>query len=286
MIARELQSFSVNLFYVLCFFDLLKEKAIMSSTSPELLVEIQNTVMTITINRPDRRNAVNLEVLQGLQEALQKAEQDKTLRAVVLTGAGEKAFCAGADLQTGKSFAFDYSEPTMAFANVFRAARRLNVPLIGRVNGACMAGGMGLMSMCDMVMASDKAVFGLPEVKVGLFPAQVLSVFQHLIPRRLLNEMCITGEPISAEQALEAGLLNYVSDQLDEKLAWLLSRVVDKSPAAIRRGIYTMKHAQSLSFEESMAFTESQIGLFALTEDAKEGQLAFREKRSPVWPGR
>lgn len=264
----------------------MKVKYAMTTTSSELRVEIDNAVMRLTINRPERRNAVNLEVLKALQEALQLAEQDRSIRAMVLTGAGEKAFCAGADLQTGKSFAFDYSEPTMSFANVFRAARRLNVPLIARINGACMAGGMGLMSMCDMVVSSDQAVFGLPEVKVGLFPAQVLSVFQHLIPRRLLNEMCITGEPISAEQALQAGLINYTSANLDEKLDWLIARVVDKSPAAIRRGIYTMKHAQSLSFEDSMAFTESQIGLFALTEDAKEGQLAFREKRSPVWPGR
>ncbi|HET6599413.1 MAG TPA: enoyl-CoA hydratase-related protein, partial [Burkholderiaceae bacterium] len=194
-------------------------------------------------------------------------------------------FCAGADLQSGTSFKFDYAEPHSGFANLFRQARRSTVPLVARVNGACMAGGMGIMGMCDMAVASDKAIFGLPEVKVGLFPAQVLSVIGDLIPRRVLTEMCLTGESLSAAQALECGLVNYVSDDLDGKLQWLLDRMLDKSPAAIRRGLYTMKRIEAMSFEESIAFTESQIGLFALTEDAAEGQLAFREKRKPVWTG-
>jgi enoyl-CoA hydratase/carnithine racemase len=114
---------------------------------------------------------------------------------------------------------------------------------------------------------------------------------QHLIPKRKLVEMCITGEPITSAQAVEIGLINYVSDQsglesLDNKLQWLLVRVLDKSPAAIRRGLYTMKKVEAMSFEEAMSFTESQIALFTLTEDAKEGQKAFQEKRKPQWTGR
>ena len=132
----------------------------------------------------------------------------------------------------------------------------------------------------------SQAVFGLPEVKVGLFPAQVLSVLGGLLPRRVLAEMCITGEPIDAAQALQLNLVNRVSDDVDESVDWLLGRMLDKSPAAIRRGLYTMKKIEAMAFEESMAFTESQIGLFALTEDAAEGQLAFREKRKPQWSGR
>ena len=128
-------------------------------------------------------------------------------------------------------------------------------------------------------------LFGLPEVKVGLFPAQVLSVLQHLIPRRMLGEMCLTGEPITSAQALEIGLVNYVADDLDAKLQWLLERLLDKSPAAIRRGLYTLKKVESMAFEESMSFTESQIALFTLTDDTREGQKAFQEKRKPVWVG-
>jgi enoyl-CoA hydratase/carnithine racemase len=252
----------------------------------ELRKEMRGPVMWLTIDRQERRNAISASVLAALSEALARAETDRAVRAVVITGAGTRAFCAGADLQSGASFKFDYSEPYQGFANLFRQARQSTVPLIARVNGACMAGGMGIMGMCDMAVASSQAMFGLPEVKVGLFPAQVLSVLGNLLPRRVLVEMCITGEPITAAQALEHGLVNRVSDDVDECVDWLLGRVLDKSPAAIRRGLYTMKKIEAMAFEESMAFTESQIGLFALTEDAAEGQLAFREKRKPHWSGR
>jgi enoyl-CoA hydratase/carnithine racemase len=167
-------------------------------------------------------------------------------------------------------------------------ARRSTVPLVARVNGACMAGGMGLLAMCDMAVASSSATFGLPEVKVGVFPAQVLAVLQHQLPRRLLNEMCLTGEPITAQRALDAGLVNQVAEPgaLDSTLDALLARLLDKSPAAIRRGLYTLKQIETLPFEQAMAFAESQIGLIAQTEDAREGQLAFREKRAPQWTGK
>lgn len=257
-----------------------------TDTAPELLREMRGSVLWLTINREDKRNAISPGVLDAMGEALAQANRDREVRAVVITGAGERAFCAGADLQSGKSFKFDYSEPHVGFANLFRQAKRSTVPLVARVNGACMAGGMGIMGMCDMVVASPKAVFGLPEVKVGLFPAQVLSVIGELLPRRVLAEMCLTGEPITAAQALEFNLVNHVSEDLDAGVDWLLGRMLDKSPAAIRRGLYTMKKIEAMAFEESMSFTESQIGLFSLTEDAAEGQLAFREKRKPVWTGR
>ena len=251
----------------------------------ELLEEQRGPVMWLTINREERRNSISPGVLAGMGDALARANRDRTVRAIVITGAGSKAFCAGADLQSGKSFKFDYSEPQVGFANLFRQAKQSTVPLIARINGACMAGGMGIMGMCDMVVASRQAIFGLPEVKVGLFPAQVLSVIGNLLPRRVLAEMCLTGEPITAERALAYNLVNHVVDDLDAGVQWLLNRMLDKSPAAIRRGLYTMKKIEAMAFEESMSFTESQIGLFALTEDAAEGQLAFREKRKPVWTG-
>lgn len=258
----------------------------MTDDTPELDVRQHGGVLRLTIQREARRNAISPAVLKGLSEALTAANADRGVRAIVLTGAGEKAFCAGADLQSGQSFKFDYSEPTQGFANLFRLTRQLNVPLIARVNGACMAGGMGLMAMCDMVVAAPHAVFGLPEVKVGVFPAQVLSVLNGLIGARALAELCITGEPITASQALSLGLINHVSEDLDAGVQALLDRFLDKSPAAIRRGLYLMKRIGAMSFEESMAFTESQIALFALTEDAAEGQAAFREKRKPNWSGR
>ena len=256
-------------------------------STTELSVELRDSALWLTITREERRNAMSHGVLAAMAGAITAAQGQRQVRAIVVTGAGSKAFCAGADLQSAKAFTTDYSEPHGHLAQLLRVAKSSTVPLIARVNGACMAGGMGLMSMCDMAVAANHAVFGLPEVKVGVFPAQVLSVLQHLIPRRKLAEMCLTGEPITSQQALEYGLVNYVGDDVggdvDAKLQWLLARLVDKSPAAIRRGLYTMKKIEAMGFEESMAFTESQIALFTLTEDAKEGQLAFQEKRTPVW---
>lgn len=261
----------------------------MSETTPsgaDLLVEQRGPVLWLTINREARRNAMSHDVLAGMARAIDAAQDNRDLRAIVVTGAGSKAFCAGADLQSANAFTTDYSDPLGHLAKLLRRAKASNVPLIARVNGACMAGGMGLMSMCDMAVAASHAVFGLPEVKVGVFPAQVLSVLQHLIPRRNLVELCLTGEPITAQQAQAMGLVNYVDDDVDAKLQWLLERLLDKSPAAIRRGLYTLKKAEAMPFEESVAFTESQIALFTLTEDAKEGISAFVEKRKPNWLGR
>ena len=262
--------------------------ALLPASTPELSIEARGPVLWLTITREERRNAMSHGVLASLAQAIQGAQTQRSIRAIVLTGAGSKAFCAGADLQSANAFTTDYSEPHGHLAQLLRVAKASTVPLVARVNGACMAGGMGLMSMCDLAVAARHAVFGLPEVKVGVFPAQVLSVLQHLIPRRKLAEMCLTGEPITAQQALDYGLVNYLSDEgsdVDVKLQWLLDRLLDKSPAAIRRGLYTMKKVEAMAFEECMAFTESQIALFTLTEDAKEGQAAFKEKRAPHWLG-
>jgi enoyl-CoA hydratase/carnithine racemase len=256
------------------------------TTPAELGVQRRGPVLWLTIQREERRNALSPGVLAAMGSAIAEAQGDRALRAIVITGAGDKAFCAGADLQSAQAFATDPSAPIGPFAGLLRQARASHLPLVARVNGACMAGGMGLLAMCDLAVAARHAVFGLPEVKVGVFPAQVLTVLQHLVPRRQLAELCITGESITSAQALDIGLVNHVDDDLDGRVDWLLARIVDKSPAAIRRGLYTMKAIDTMAFEESMAFTESQIALFALTDDAKEGQAAFREKRPPQWPGR
>ena len=257
-----------------------------TNTGADLIAHQQDGVLRLTIQRESRRNAISPAVINALAAALTSANSDRSVRAIVLTGAGDKAFCAGADLQSGQSFQFDYAEPTQGFANLLRLSRQMTVPMVARVNGACMAGGMGLLAMCDLAVAAPHAQFGLPEVKVGVFPAQVLSVLNGLIGARALTELCITGEPVGAEEALRLGLINRVSEDLDAGVDALLKRFLDKSPAAIRRGLYLMKRIGAMSFEESMAFTESQIGLIALTEDAAEGQAAFREKRPPRWSGR
>lgn len=255
----------------------------------DILFEKRGHAAWLTINRSAKRNSINAAVIDGIRAGLEQSAGDPAIRAIVLTGAGDKAFCAGADLSGGTgTFGQNFAEPSQPFANLLRAAHACRLPLIARVNGTCMAGGMGLLAMCDMAVAADHAMFGLPEVKIGVFPMQVLSVLQTLIARRDLMELCITGEPIDAAAAAGMRLVNHVvpSAELDTKLEWLLSRVVDKSPTAIRRGKYAMAAIADMTFDQAISFTEGQIGVAALTEDAAEGVKAFIEKRSPVWTGR
>ncbi|MBI5261292.1 MAG: enoyl-CoA hydratase/isomerase family protein [Bradyrhizobium sp.] len=257
--------------------------------SENVIINKRGQALWITINRPDKRNALNGDVIARIAQGYRQAHEESDVRVIVLTGAGDKAFCAGADLQnSGAAFAMDYSRPNVDYADLLRLAQNSTKPAIARVGGVCMAGGMGLLCMTDMAIAADQVIFGLPEVKVGVFPMQVLSLLQSIAPPRLVNEWALTGEPFDANSALAAGLLNYVvpAAELDAKIEWLIGRLIDKSPTAIRRGKYAMRAIASMSFDESIAFTEGQIALLALTEDAKEGLRAFSEKRKPSWTGR
>ena len=253
-----------------------------------VLQELRGAALWITINRPDKRNAINAEVIAGIRAGLRSAHEDAAVRAIVLTASGEKAFCAGGDLQPGTGFAFDHSKPNIDYADLLREAHAATLPIVARVNGACMAGGMGLLCLADMAVAADHALFGLPEVKVGVFPMQVLSLLQSIAPARKVREWALSGEPFGVAEALAAGLLNHVvpAAELDAKVDWLLARVVDKSPTAIRRGKYAMRAIEAMNFDQAIAYTESQIALLAMTDDAKEGLAAFNEKRKPLWPGR
>lgn len=254
----------------------------------DVRIEKRGAALWIAIDRPERRNALNADVIAGIVEGYRAADADADVRAIVVTGAGDKAFCAGADLQGGGSFAPDFSRPNSDYADLLRLAQSAAKPSLARINGACMAGGMGLLAMTDMAVASDDAVFGLPEVKVGLFPMQVLSLLQRIAPPRLIAEWAITGESFAANAAREAGLVNYVvpAAELDAKVDWLIQRIANKSPTAIRRGKYALRAIASMSPEESLAFMEGQLPLLAMTEDAKEGLAAFAQKRKPKWTGR
>src|SRR6201993_2246035 len=182
----------------------------MTDTS-SVITEKRGQAFWITINRPEKRNALNGDVIAGIARGYRTAHDDKDVRVVVLTGAGEKAFCAGADLQnTGGAFAADFSRPNVDYADLMRLSQNATKPAIARVGGVCMAGGMGLLCMTDMAVAAEQVIFGLPEVKVGVFPMQVMSLLQSMAPPRLVNEWAITGEPFDARAAQAAGLPNYV----------------------------------------------------------------------------
>ncbi|MBK7052142.1 MAG: enoyl-CoA hydratase/isomerase family protein [Rhodoferax sp.] len=245
------------------------------TSTAELAVEQRGPVLWLTITREERRNAMSHGVLAAMAQAIHQAQHLRTFAPSSSPAQAPKPFAPGLICSRRRP-----SPPTtpsrMAIWRNCCAQRASTVPLIARVNGACMAGGMGLMSMCDMAVAASHAVFGLPEVKVGVFPAQVRAAAFDSPP--LLAGDVLDRRAITAAQALQVGLVNYVDDDVDAKLQWLLARLLDKSPAAIRRGLYTLKKVEAMAFEESMAFTESQIALFTLTEDAQEGQKAFSGK--------
>jgi len=251
-----------------------------------ILTERRGTTLWITINRPERRNAINQSVIDGIKAGIEQAKADATMRAVVLTGAGDKAFCAGGDLQQGTSVFGDLlDEPTTDFGRLARVVRQAGIPIVGRINGACVAGGMALMSLCDLVVAADHARFGLPETKVGVIPVQVQVYFRNLILPRHAAELILTGELIDVNRAREIGLINYVAPtaELDAKVEWLLEKLRGGSPVAVKRMKQAMAAMEMMNFHEAIAFAESQIMITAQTSDAREGLASFNEKRRPRW---
>jgi len=253
---------------------------------PDVRTEVRGRALWIWIDREERRNAINKRVIQDIESAVTQSQQDRSLRAIVLTGIGRRAFCAGADLSGGTdTFTLGLDEPMTDFGRLARIIRTLGVPLIGRINGDCVAGGMGLMSLCDLVVAADHARFGLPEAKVGVFPMQVLVFLRSMIGARHINELCLTGELISASRAQEIGITNYVVafDELDARVEALLAKLSEMSPVALRRGKYAIAAMESMAFAEALAFAETLLSVTALTKDATEGLAAFNERRRPRW---
>jgi enoyl-CoA hydratase/carnithine racemase len=251
-------------------------------------VERRGDALWLWIDREHRRNAINPAVLAGIEAAMRQAEADRGIRCIVLTGAGEKAFCAGADLSDGTSnFQDNLDEPSTEFGRLLRVVRAARVPLIARVNGACVAGGMALMAMCDLAVAAEHARFGLPEVKVGVFPMQVLVLLRGILQARHINELCLTGGLIDAARAEKIGLVNEVAPagDLDARIDALVARLHEASPAAVHRGKQAIFAMEMMAFHEALAFAEAQIALAAGSNDAKEGLAAFNEKRKPRWVG-
>jgi enoyl-CoA hydratase/carnithine racemase len=171
------------------------------------------------------------------------------------------------------------------FGKLARLVRELGIPMVGRINGDCVAGGMGLMSLCDLVIAADHARFGLPEAKVGVFPMQVLVFLRSMIGARHINELCLTGELIGAARAREIGIANYVVpyEELDARVDALLARLGEMSPVALRRGKYAIAAMENMAFGEALAFAETLIAVTSMTGDAAEGLAAFNAKRPPRW---
>jgi len=251
----------------------------------------ERCVQWITLNREERRNSLNEEVVRTIDRAIVDAVASNEVRAIVLTGAGDKAFCAGADLAKnakGAVFAVDYSQPQHYIVELFKRIEECTLPVIARVNGHAMAGGFGILCACDMAVAADDIRFGTTEPKIGMTPMMILPYMMRVLPPRQLQEMCITGEPFAAEQLLDWGIVNYLVPraELDAKLDWLLSRIVDKSPTALRIGKQGFHAMRDMNLRQALEYAQVMIPVMASTEDAKEGMKSFQEKRAPLWTGR
>ncbi|TJY64886.1 enoyl-CoA hydratase/isomerase family protein [Sinimarinibacterium sp. CAU 1509] len=259
--------------------------------SEPVLIERRGAVCWITLNREERRNALNEQVVRTIDAAIAEANNDRECRAIVITGIGDKAFCAGADLaKNAKGFAFDvdFSRPKHYIVDLFKRLQECTLPVIARVNGHVMAGGFGLLCACDMAIAADDIRIGTTEAKIGVTPMMILPYMLRILPARKLQEMCITGEQFSAQEALEWGVVNYVVPraELDAKIDWLLSRVTNKSSTAIRLGKQAYNAMRDMGLRESLEYAQVMVPVMSSTADAKEGMGAFQEKRSPNWTGR
>jgi len=256
----------------------------------ELLYEVRDGVATLTLNRPDQRNALNAELLAALVEGLKRARDDAEVRCVVLTGAGDKVFCAGADLG---GFAAEASLVEKHFASdlfleFFRLMPRLGKPSLCAANGHVLAGGIGLALSCDLLIAKEGARFGTPEINVGAFPYMLMSIIYRNVPRKKVNEMMLLGEQISAEEAVTYGLANKVVPAADFKASvdeWA-GKLAAKSPVLMRLGHDAMHRQQDMALDDALEFLRSQLSLTFSTEDIREGVEAFFEKRDPEWKGR
>jgi enoyl-CoA hydratase/carnithine racemase len=253
--------------------------------------ELAEGVLTLTIDREERRNALDRATLDELEAAFEAADADPAARVVVLRGAGERAFCAGADL--GELLAHESIEASRrhfdGLGRVVRLMHRIGPPVIARVPGYALAGGFGLAVACDFTVASETAEFGLPEISIGLLPLMVSApLYRALGSRKALLDLVLSGRRVSAREAHALGLVSRVvpAGELDAEVGRLAATLAGYSPTALRLGkeaVYTMAE---LEYDAALRYLREAIVLTSRTDDAQEGIRAFFEKRKPVWRGR
>jgi enoyl-CoA hydratase len=244
---------------------------------------------TLTIDDPARRNPISLETMAELIRAIGDATADPTVRVIVITGAGDKAFSAGGDL-SGRFVDAPLADHDArgALADLFRAIRRCGKPVIARVNGHAIAGGFGLAAACDIVIAVEDATFGTPEIQVGLWPMMITAVLQRLIPRRAAFELMATGRRISADEALRLGAVSRVvaAGDLDAAVDETVDHLLSVSPAVLALGKDSFYATEDMPLDVALDHLHNGLTAVAMTEDAAEGVAAFGEKREPEWRGR
>jgi enoyl-CoA hydratase/carnithine racemase len=256
----------------------------------EVLVEIRESIATVTLNRPEQRNPLSAAMMGDLRAALAWCKGEPAIAVVVLTGAGDRAFCAGADLGGfgGDQSPLELHHGRHALAELFVEMAELGKPIVGRINGHALAGGFGLACACDLLVAVDTATFGTPEINVGVWPMMIQAVLARNLPRKVLLEMVMLGDRWTATQLQQYGLVNRVvpAERLDEETERLAAGLAEKSTAIMRLGRDSFYRQQDMDFDGALQYLHSLVTIVTLTEDSAEGRKAFFEKRPPRYKGR
>jgi len=255
-----------------------------------ILYNVENGVAVVTFNRPKVLNALNNQTIEELATIVEDLQKNKAVKGVIITGSGEKAFISGADINElsaidslqGKAFARKGQK-------VYLALENLGKPVIAAVNGYALGGGCELAMACHIRLASENAVFGQPEVNLGIIPGYGgTQRLPRLIGKGPALEIILSGKMISAQEALRLGLVNRVvpADQLMEEAKTLLATILSRGPLAVKYALEAVNHGLNMNIEEAMDYEASLFGLLCATEDMKEGTKAFVEKRHPEFSGK
>jgi enoyl-CoA hydratase/carnithine racemase len=255
-----------------------------------VLVDVADGVARVTLNRPAVRNALNPAMLADLDAALRRLEDDPGARAIVLRGAGDRAFCTGADLKgvRDRGTTLQARESFGGLARILEYMARMRTPIIAAVHGYALAGGCGLAAGCDVVVAADDAVFGLPEIRVGLLPLIVMAPILRAVGRKRAMLMILSGEPVSAREAYEMGLVSRLVPpaDLESAVGALATTLAGYSPTALGLAKEAASMVPDMEYGAALRYLREMITLVALSDDAREGIAAFFEKRAPRWTGR
>lgn len=249
----------------------------------QILVDDRGPVGRITLNRPEKRNPIGPGTCGELVAALGSLKANPNVRTIVLTGAGS-VFSAGGDLSAMQQ----QDGPTATLVELFTTMHELGKPIIAMVNGPALAGGLGLMVACDLVIAADTAQFGTTEIAVGLWPMMITAEITRSIGRKKTLEMMLTGRKLEAAEALACGLINRVvpAAELEDQTMKLATEIAERSPAAIRLGLLAFYRSQDMELEPQLRYLQAELGRVLALEDAREGITAFLQKRKPQWKGK
>ena len=252
--------------------------------------EVADRVARITIDRAERRNAINPDVVRGIAQGLHDAESNADVGVVVLTGAGDKAFCAGGDLGGMAEADGKVGEHYLRaeVGDLFSAMRSSRLPIVARVNGHALAGGFGLMLACDLVVAAEDAEIGTPEINIGLWPFMISAIIARDVPRKLALEMMLTGKRMPVDEGQRWGFVNRVvpRESLDESVEELTSELLSKSPLIASLGKKSFYRAEDMAFDDALGYLAGMLTVCLSSEDTIEGVTAFIQKRAPEWKGR